>query len=96
MGAANMSSCESFLLMMACAPRAVLIGERSYGSSGNPGSFPLGNGVTAIIPRWVDLTPDGRELEGRGLEPDISIEYLPEAMSDPVLSAARACLRSGG
>ena len=36
MGPANVSSSEAFLLMMKQAPRCVLLGERSWGSSGNP------------------------------------------------------------
>jgi hypothetical protein len=96
MGPANMSSCESFLLMMKCAPRATLVGEPSFGSSGNPRPFPLGNGVTAIVPTWVDLAPDGAEIEGRGVQPDITARFPPDSTTDPVLNAARAFLRAGG
>lgn len=94
MGPANMSSCESFLLMMKQAPRATLIGEPSYGSSGNPRPFELGNGVTAIIPTWIDLTPQGAWIEGAGLKPDITARYPADATVDPVLAAALAFLRS--
>ena len=74
MGPKNVSSCESFILMMKQIPGCKLIGDKSYGSSGNPKPADLGNGVTVFLPSWVDMLPDGSELEGVGISPDISVK----------------------
>ena len=96
MGPRNMSSCESFLLMMKQVPGCRLVGARSYGSSGNPKPHDLGNGVTVYLPSWQDLMPDGKLLEGVGVEPDVAVPARPSdlARSDPVLEAALRVLRS--
>jgi hypothetical protein len=95
MGQANMSSCESFLLMMKQVPGCKLIGSTSYGSSGNPKPVDLGNGVTVYLPSWKDLRPDGTCLEGEGIKPDIPITVTAVALqtTDPVLQAALTLLR---
>src|SRR5262249_17784975 len=94
-GPAVMSSCESFLLMMKCAPDTVILGGKSQGSSGNPKPFDLGNGVIVLLPSWKDMTSDGKELEGVGVAPDVEIATLPGDFqsADPVLAAALARLR---
>jgi len=95
MGQANMSSCESFLLMMKQVPGCRLIGSTSYGSSGNPKPADLGNGVTVYLPSWKDLRPDGTCLEGQGVTPDFPIAATSVALesADPVLQAALTLLR---
>jgi C-terminal processing protease CtpA/Prc len=92
-----MSSCESFLLMMKQVPGCKLVGGKSYGSSGNPKPFDLGNGVTVFLPSWQDLRLDGSLLEGEGIAPDISVQTTEADLltKDPVLDAALAYLRSG-
>ncbi len=97
MGRVNVSSCERFLLMMKQVPNCTLIGEKSYGASGNPLPHDLGNGVTVMIPSWKALRPDGTGLEGEGLEPDVEIHATKEqlAVGDPVLDAALVWLRQG-
>jgi RNA polymerase sigma-70 factor (ECF subfamily) len=96
MGPRNMSSCESFLLMMKQVPGCRLVGARSYGSSGNPKPHDLGNGVTVYLPSWQDLMPDGKLLEGVGVEPDAAVPARAGdfARGDPVLEAALRVLRS--
>lgn len=95
MGPANMSSCESFLLMMRQDPECKLIGERSYGSSGNPKRHDLGNGVAVYLPSWKDMLPDGSPLEGVGIKPDIEVKADEGALrnEDPVLEAALEFVR---
>jgi len=95
MGPANMSSCESFLLMMRAAG-CTLIGAKSAGSSGNPKPHDLGNGLVLMLPSWRDLSMEGKGLEGVGVEPDIVVETTPTTFStaDPVLAKALAQLRS--
>jgi hypothetical protein len=95
-GPQNMSSCEAFLLMMKQVRGARLIGEASYGSSGNPKPFDLGNGVTVFIPSWRAMRPDGSCFEGEGIAPDIRVKAEPDDFrnDDPVLKAALDYLRS--
>lgn len=73
MGQRNMSSCEAFLLMMKQVPGCVLMGEKSYGSSGNPKPHDLGNGVVVYLPSWKALRADGTCFEGEGIKPDILV-----------------------
>jgi len=95
MGPVNMSSCEAFLLMMKQVPGRVLMGEKSYGSSGNPKGHDLGNGVTVFVPSWKALRPDGSCFEGEGIEPDIEVKVTEVQLqsSDPVLEAAIKLVR---
>jgi len=95
MGPANMSSCESFLLMMRQDPECKLVGERSYGSSGNPKRYDLGNGVAVYLPSWKDMQPDGSLIEGAGIKPDIEVKADEGALrnEDPVLEAGLEYLR---
>jgi hypothetical protein len=95
MGPANISSCEAFLLMMKQVPGCRLVGERSYGSSGNPKPVNLGNGVSVFLPSWKAMRPDGMCFEGEGIRPDVIAETSEvELISrDPVLEAALKLLR---
>ena len=96
MGPVNMSSCEAFLLMMKQAPQCTLMGEKSYGSSGNPKPVRLANKVTVFLPSWVALTPDGEPFEGKGISPDVHVEFpdKPEDQ-DPLINAALELLKEG-
>jgi hypothetical protein len=51
--------------------------------------------VTLLLPSWKDLTSDGNELEGIGVQPAIEIKSSPADFKsgDPVLAAALAHLR---
>jgi len=95
MGPVNLSSCEAFLLMMKRVPGCKLIGERSYGSSGNPQAINLGNAVTVYLPSWKAMDAEGRSLEGKGISPDITVKATQEEFEkgDPVLEAALKFLR---
>lgn len=90
-----MSSCEAFLLMMKQGERCVLIGQRSYGSSGNPKPHEMPNGVVIVVPSWKALRPDGTCFEGEGIAPDV--EVVPTAKEletrDPILEKALEHLR---
>jgi hypothetical protein len=95
MGKGCMSSNESFLLMLRRGgAHAMLIGETSYGGSGNPRPIDLRCGVTVLLPSWFDMLPDGTPLEGRGVQPDMTVEWKP-GDSDPILEAAASRLKSG-
>jgi C-terminal processing protease CtpA/Prc len=96
MGQANLSSCEAFLLMMRQIPNCKLIGQKSYGSSGNPKTVDLGNGITVWLPSWKALRPDGSCFEGEGIKPDIVVRTSEAQLrtSDRVLEAALKHIRS--
>jgi hypothetical protein len=95
MGPVNMSSCESFLLMMKQVPRCKLVGATSYGSSGNPQGYGLPNGVIVYLPSWKDMTPEGGMFEGKGLAPDEAVKTEAKDFEerDRVLEAALHLLR---
>jgi hypothetical protein len=93
-GPGNMSSNESFILMMRHGAGAKLVGAQTYGSSGNPKPHDLGNGVTVLLPSWQDLDADGKLLEGVGVRPDVAVEYSPTGdKPDAVIEAGRAALK---
>lgn len=91
-GAWCASSNESFLLMMRAAG-AVLVGGATAGSSGRPVPHRLGNGVTAWLPSWIDLAPDGSAIEGTGVAPDIAVAYARATSNDSIVDAALQALR---
>jgi|GEM_PF-2793393 len=95
MGRACMSACEGFLLMMRQVPGCVLVGERSYGASGNPKPHELGNGVTVWVPSWKAMDAKGNYFETQGIMPDIRIAAKRDELKrkDAVLEAALVRLR---
>jgi hypothetical protein len=94
-GPVNLSSCEAFLLMMKQCERALLVGARSGGSSGNPQPVQLGEGVVLMVPSWRALRPDGTCFEGEGIAPDVEVAATAEQLKshDPVLAKALELLR---
>ena len=96
MGPRCMSSNEAFLMMMRQAPGCVLLGENSFGSSGNPKPVDLLNGVTVNLPSWKAMTLDGREFEGEGIRPDIEVKATLEELrrEDPLLARARQIIEA--
>lgn len=91
-----MSSNESFVMMLRQAKDCVVVGQPTFGSSGNPKPFDLGNGVTAWVPSWQDLLPDGTPSEGKGVQPDVLVECSPQDLErrDPILEKALELLRA--
>jgi hypothetical protein len=93
-GPACFSSNETFLLMMRYGARAKLVGQRTYGSSGNPQPIDLRNGVTLMAPSWEALDAEGKPIEGYGIAPDISASLGDDPAQDGVLDAALQWLRN--
>ena len=68
-----LSSAEWFTLMMRACPNVTLIGDTTRGSSGNPRTFELSNGVEYTVPTWIAYTDEQVPFEDVGIAPDIAI-----------------------
>lgn len=90
-----MSSNESFVMMLQQGKDCTLIGQPTFGSSGNPKPHDLGNGVTLVMPSWQDLRLDGSCLEGEGIAPDVLVDVAADELRsrDPILERALEVLR---
>jgi carboxyl-terminal processing protease len=66
--------------------RAVVVGSRTFGKGSvqEPIQLPDGSAIEFTIGRY--LTPTGRVIDGRGIEPDV----LVDASSDPEVAEQRA------
>lgn len=91
-----MSSNEAFVLMMKQGRDCVVVGQPTFGSSGNPQEFDLGNGVTIRVPCWQAMQPDETLFEGAGIQPDEFVPCLVDDLRtrDPILEKALALLRA--
>lgn len=56
--------------------RAVLLGTKSFGESSIESLIPLGNGGAVRLTTARFTTPNGREIQGKGLEPDLGVAPL--------------------
>jgi hypothetical protein len=90
-----MSSNESFVMMLQQAEDCVVVGQPTFGSSGNPKPFELGNDVTVFVPSWQDMKLDGSMFEGEGLQPDEFVPCTPDDLKsrDPILERGLELLR---
>jgi C-terminal processing protease CtpA/Prc len=81
--------------MMKQPPNAVLVGERSYGASGNPQPHALANGVTVFLPSWKAMLPDGAPFETKGIAPDVEVATDADSLArrDAVLEKAIELLK---
>jgi len=68
------SAAEDFLISAADQPHMIRIGERSYGSTGQPFLFDLPGGGGARVCTKKDTYPDGREFVGYGVVPEIDVQ----------------------
>jgi hypothetical protein len=90
-GEKTMSSAESFVLMLAQAPNVTTMGDRTAGSSANPKQVKVGDSIMINVPRWLDMTPDGKPIDAVGIQPDEFIDArspVDFAKEDPVFEAA--------
>jgi len=90
-GPETASAAEDFAMVLQKSGRAVLVGERTAGDTGQIISFGLPQGgILWVLTKW-DFFPDGRELIGVGIQPDIELRpTIKEIISgeDPVLEKA--------
>jgi hypothetical protein len=91
------SSNESFIAAMGRLPNVTLVGDRTAGSTGNPGTFPLADGWSYTVSRWIEYTIDNQPIEDIGISPDVFVAAGAADFSvgrDPVLDwALEAALR---
>jgi carboxyl-terminal processing protease len=90
------SACEDFVAPFKDNHRAVLIGERTAGSSGQPFGQSLGNGMGLGLGTKREFFPDGSEFEGVGIAPDIEVKLSIEDLrqgKDPALRSAEELSR---
>lgn len=67
------SAAEDFLIFADNQKHMIKIGEKSYGSTGQPYLFDLPGGGYARVCTKKDTYPDGREFVGYGIKPDIEV-----------------------
>jgi hypothetical protein len=96
-GQRTMSSAESLACMFSVCPQVVTIGDKTAGASANPRRLDAGCDIMVIVPRWLDLGPDGKPFESVGLQPKIAVAASPDDFTDdkdPVLQKALDHLRA--
>jgi hypothetical protein len=85
------SSNESFILAMSQLPNVTVVGDRTAGSTGNPGTFPLAGGWSYTVSRWIEYTQDNQVIEDNGIMPDVVVPVTAADFAsgrDPVLDWA--------
>ena len=83
MGNRTGSAAEDFLVFLdGLKGRATTIGQKSFGSTGQPISFQLPGGGWSRICTKKDTYPDGREFVGYGIKPDIFVPLSVTEMID--------------
>jgi carboxyl-terminal processing protease len=86
------SACEDFVMPFKDTGRALVIGETTQGSSGNPYRADLGNGMSVAIGAVRYRFPDGTDFEGIGITPHVAIDRTVADFAndrDSVLERAR-------
>jgi carboxyl-terminal processing protease len=91
------SACEDFAMPFADNGRALLLGEETAGSSGQPYYEDLGDGMRLMVGMKREFFPDGSRFEGVGILPDVRIVPTADDIRDgrdPELEAAVALVRT--
>lgn len=98
-GPGTFSAAEDFLVPLQYSRRAVLVGEKTGGSTGNPISVPLpGRGMFRVVSKR-DMFPDGREFVGIGISPGVEVHPTQQDLlqgKDPVLQKGVEVIRNWG
>jgi carboxyl-terminal processing protease len=92
------SACEDFLVPFKDNHRAVIIGERTGGSTGQPYFHNFGNGMGFSVSTKREYFPDGSPFEGVGMAPDIEVRTSAadlKAGRDPVMAKALDLIAHG-
>lgn len=78
----TVSAGETFSQMMRVLPNVTQAGTVTRGSFSDQTPVPLANGWSFAMPMELYSDPQGRALEGRGLEPDVRIDLYPATDRD--------------
>jgi C-terminal processing protease CtpA/Prc len=92
------SAAEDFCVAFDMMHRGALIGEPTYGSTGQPLVFYLPGGGNSFVCTAHCFYPDGKEFVGVGVQPDIEVHPSIEdvrAGNDAALTAAMKWLKKG-
>ncbi|QHW31506.1 hypothetical protein GZH47_12075 [Paenibacillus rhizovicinus] len=93
------SAAEDFILPFRDNGRAVIVGERTFGSTGQPVARTFDNGnISVTVGAIRAFLPDGTPFEGVGIAPDIEISLSREDLyqqRDAALDKAVELLRTG-
>jgi len=73
------SSNETFISAMKELSNVTLAGDRTAGGSANPGTFPLANGWSYTVSRWIEYTADNQVIEDAGISPRV---FVPATAAD--------------
>lgn len=90
------SACEDFVAPFKETHRAVIIGEPTWGSTGQPIVTDFRNGMSLSVSTKRESFPDGSQFEGIGIMPDIEIHPTANDLrigSDPVLDEVLTLVR---
>lgn len=85
------SSCEDFVMPLKASHRATIVGDRTYGSSGQPITRKISDDITYRVSAKRMFFADGAPFEGVGIAPDVKVVPTPKqirANEDPVLVKA--------
>lgn len=74
----TVSAGETFGLMMKALPNVKQVGGATRGAYSDQLPKPLPNGWAFALPGELYKAPDGRDLEGRGLAPDMPMVLFPQ------------------
>ena len=94
-----LSACEDFVMPFKDNGRALVVGETTGGSTGQPYMLDLGDGMQAIVGAKREMFPDGSPFEGIGIRPDVEAPPKVDdlrAGHDVALEAARQRLLEAG
>ncbi len=75
----TVSAGETFTLMMKSLPNVTQVGGTTRGAFSDQLPKPLPNGWALALPAELYKGPNGEDLEGRGLLPDVPLAVFPES-----------------
>ncbi len=90
-GNATASAAEDFLIYAHGQKHFTLMGEKTFGSTGQPYLFSLPGGGNARVCTKKDTYPNGKEFVGYGITPDIEVKQsLEDYMNNRDVALERA------
>jgi C-terminal processing protease CtpA/Prc len=72
-GPNTMSTAEDFIVPLDYSGRALIVGEPTAGTTGNPVNVSLPGGAVLRVCSLWSTYPDGEEFVGRGITPDVVV-----------------------